>query len=183
MASTPTTISPNVKNLQVGKGIVSFKKEGDSTFRDLGNCTQFTVTPETDTLEHFTSREGIKKRDLIIILQQKAQVKIIMEELTPDNFSMMVQGDVDDAAMGGPEVEIFGGDAVTGEVQFVGTNDVGPRITINLYNVSFLPSGDINMISDEFNNLEVTGDVLIAASGPNVGKFGLAKFTNTVEGS
>jgi hypothetical protein len=34
------------------------------------------------------------------------------------------------------------------------------------------------MISDEFNNMEVTADVLAAPSGTNAGKFGLAKFTN-----
>jgi hypothetical protein len=35
------------------------------------------------------------------------------------------------------------------------------------------------MISDEFNNMEVTGSLLVAPDGDvNAGKFGLAKFTN-----
>jgi hypothetical protein len=75
-------------------------------------------------------------------------------------------------------VEIFANSSITGELKFVGTNDVGPKITVNLYNVSFTPSGDLSMISDEFNSMEVTADVLAATSGPNSGKFGIAQFTN-----
>ena len=42
-----TETSPNVLNLQVGKGIVSFKRTGDADYRDLGNCTSFAVTRAT----------------------------------------------------------------------------------------------------------------------------------------
>jgi hypothetical protein len=164
--------------LQVGKGIVSFKKTGDVDFRDLGNVSALTITPEVDTLEHFSSREGTKKKDLVIIIQQKASCKITMEEITAENLALMVYGDVDEAAVGGPTVEIFANSSITGELKFVGTNDVGPKITVNLYNVSFTPSGDLSMISDEFNSMEVTADVLAATSGPNSGKFGIAQFTN-----
>lgn len=158
--SNPTTASPNTDNIQVGKGVVSFKKTGDSVFRDLGNVSALTVTPDVTTLEHFSSRQGTKKKDLVITLEQKATAKMTMEEITPDNFSYMVYGSVDMAAVGGPEVEIFGASAITGELKFVGTNDQGPQVTLDLYNVSFTPSGDLGFISDEFNQMEVTADVL-----------------------
>lgn len=177
----PTMHSPNVGNLQVGKGIVSFKKSGDADFRDMGNVTSMTITPEMDTLEHFSSREGVKKKDLVIILEKKGTVKVVMEEFTAQNLAIMVLGTYDEMAVGGPEVEIFSSTQVTGELKFVGTNDVGPKITVDLYNVSFTPSGDLQMISDEWNNMEVTADMLVAESGPNQGKFGVAKFTNVTE--
>jgi hypothetical protein len=176
--TTPTLTSPNVGNLQVGKGIVSFKKTGDSTFRDLGNVTSLIITPDLTTLEHFSSRAGVKKKDLTIVLEKKGTVKMVMEEFTAHNLSMMVLGTVDEDAVGGPEVNVFDTTQVTGELKFVGTNDVGPKITVDLYNVSFTPSGDLQMISDEWNNMEVTGDMLVAEGGANDGKFGLAKFTN-----
>jgi hypothetical protein len=112
------------------------------------------------------------------VLEQKGTVKMVMEEFTAANLAIMVLGDFDEAAVGGPEVEIFSSTSISGALRFVGTNDVGPQITVDLYNVSFTPTGDLEMISDEWNNMEVTADVLVAASGPNVGKFGLAKFTN-----
>ena len=174
-----TETSPNVLNLQVGKGIVSFKRAGDADYRDLGNVTSFAITPENETLEHFSSREGIKKRDVLIVIQQKATVKINMEEFTSKNIALMLYGTVDEDAVGGPEIEIFGTTSVTGALRFVGTNDYGPKMTIDLWNVSFNPTGDLEMISDEWNGMEVTADVLVAADGPNVGKFGLVKITNS----
>ena len=175
---TLTMHSPNVGNLQVGKGIVSFMKAGDTEFRDLGNVTSLVITPDMDTLEHFSSREGTKKKDLVIILEKKGTVKLVMEEFTAQNLSIMILGTYDEAAVGGPEVNIFDTTQVTGALRFVGTNDVGPQITVDLYNVSFTPTGDLEMISDEWNNMEVTADMLVAESGPNIGKFGKAKFTN-----
>jgi hypothetical protein len=175
---TPTLTSPNVGNLQVGKGIVSFKKEGEATFRDLGNVTELVITPDMTTLDHFSSREGVRKKDLVVILEKKATVKLTMEEITAQNVALMVLGAVDEAAVGGPEVEIFSSTAVNGWLKFTGTNDVGPKITVDLYNVSFTPSGDFSLISDEWNNLEVEADVQVSSTSPNVGKFGLVKFTN-----
>lgn len=182
---TPTTTSPNVGNLQVGKGILSFKKAGSDTFRDLGNVSAMTLTPNLTTLDHFTSRAGTKLKDLTIILEKASTVKITMEEFTADNLALMLCGDADGFAVGGhPTVEIFSEDSITGELKFVGTNEVGPQMTVDLYNVSFTPSGDLNFISDStFGDMETTADVLAATDGENVGKFGLVTFTNVAPGS
>lgn len=176
--STPTIESPNVDNLQVGKGIVSFMKTGEATYRDMGNVTEMVITPDMTTLDHFTSRLGTKAKDLSIVLEKKATVKITMEEITGENVALMVLGTVDEAAIGGPEVEIFAQNVVTGALRFVGTNDIGPKVTVDLWHVSILPSGDFGLITDEWNNMELTADVLPAPDGTNVGKFGLIKFTN-----
>lgn len=180
--TSPTMHSPNVGNLQVGKGVVSFKRSGDSEYTDLGNVTSLVITPELETLEHFSSRAGTKKKDLTIVLEQKCTVKLTMEEFTAHNLSIMLFGTYDEAAVGGPEVNIFDQTEVKGALKFVGTNDVGPKVTVDLYNVSFIPDGDLQMISDEWNNMEVSGDVLVAEDDDvNAGKFGLAKFTNVTE--
>ena len=170
--------SPNVGNLMIGKGIVSFQRNGTGDFFDLGNCTSFVVTPEIETLEHFSSRAGIKLKDLEVPLETGGTVKIVMEEFTPHNLALMLMGTYDEGAVGGPEVGIFDATEIVGALRCVGTNDVGPKITIDLYNVSFTPDGDLEMISDEWNNMEVSASVLAATSGSNSGKFGLAKFTN-----
>jgi hypothetical protein len=171
--------SPNVGNLQVGKGIVSFQRDRTGAYKDLGNVTSFKVTPSVETLEHFSSREGTRKKDLEIVIEQGGEVVMVMEEFTAHNLSLMLMGTYDEGAMGGPEVEILAISEISGALRFVGTNDIGPKVTIDLYNVSFQPSGDLEMISDEWNNMEVTGQLLVAPEGDaNAGKFGLAKFTN-----
>lgn len=181
----PTTVSPNTGNLQVGKGYLRFKEHGQSEWRHLGNCSEVVGTPEVETLEHFSSMEGTKKKDLVIVLEQKYSLKITMEEITPQNVALMVNGEYDEAAVGGPTVEIFGATTKSGELEFVGTNDQGPKITAYWPNVSFTPSGDFGFISEEFNSMELTGDVLAgnADQGDWAGKFGQMQWTNITIGS
>lgn len=176
---TPTLTSPNIDNLQVGKGIVSFKKTGDADYRDMGNVSALTITPDFTTLEHFTSRAGVKLKDLTVTLEKKGTVKLTMEEITAHNFALMVLGAVNEASVGGPTVDIFSEGVITGALKFVGTNDIGPKVTVDLYNVSVTPDGDIDMISDEWNQMELTMDMLAATDGPNVGKFGQAQWTDS----
>lgn len=176
---TPTLESPNIDNLQVGKGIVSFKKTGAADYRDMGEVAALTLTPDFTTLEHFTQRAGVKQKDLTVTLEKKGTVKLTMEEITAHNFALMVLGAVNEAAVGGPEVEIFSEGTVTGALRFTGTNDIGPKITVDLWNVSVTPDGDIDLISDEWNQMELTMDLLAATDGPNAGKFGVAKWTDS----
>lgn len=158
----PSLNSPNTGNYQVGKGIVSFKKEGEVSYRDMGNVASMVLTPDMTTLEHFSSREGTKKKDLVIILEKKATIVITMEEFTAQNLAIMMLGSVDEDAVGGPEIQVFDQAAVSGALRFVGTNEVGPKITMDLHNVTFTPTGDLNFISDEFGQMEATADVLAA---------------------
>jgi hypothetical protein len=61
-------------------------------------------------------------------------------------------------------------------------NDVGPKLQLDLYNVSFTPTGNVDFISDQWGKLEATGDCLAAVSGPNVGRFGLVTVLNVAPG-
>lgn len=169
-----TLLSPNTGNLRVGKGKVSFKKTGGA-YRFMGNCPSLEITPTLEKLEHFSSMEGTKTKDLTIILSKSGTVKLILEEWTPDNLALILMGEIDEAAVGGPEIDIFSESEITGELKFESANDVGPQWDITLYNVSFIPSAAFNPISDEFGQIEITGDILIRA---NDSKFGLAKLTN-----
>jgi hypothetical protein len=58
---------------------------------------------------------------------------------------------------------------IIGELNFTGTNDIGPKIVINLPVVQFGPTGAIGFIQDEYGQLELTGDVLADAT---TGSFG-----------
>lgn len=180
----PTLISPNTGNYRLGKGIVSFKREGSADFVDLGNCTEATITPTVEKLDHFSSRAGIRQKDLSVTLEQGGTLALIMEEFTPHNVAMMVMGDVDEAALGGPEVTIFTNTEIYGELKITATNDIGPRIDWHLYRVSLNPSGEFGAIEqDEWGNMELEGELLAADGGPNDGKFGVLKWTNLADAS
>lgn len=171
-------IAPDADNYQVGKGIVSFKPDGAADYIDLGNVAELEYTPNIEKLDHYSSRAGTRTKDKSVVQTRSGTLRILMEELTAQNLSMLLMGTVDDAALDGPTIDIMAKDSIHGEVKFVATNDVGPRWDLQFYNVEFSPSGSFNPISDEWNQIEVTGEVLLATSGANIGKVGLAQLTN-----
>lgn len=175
---TATILSPNTGNYQVGKGVLSFKKTGAATYRDLGNAATVSLAMDRTKLDHFSSRAGLKQKDYSVTIETAVTCKITLDEVTPDNVGMMMLGTVDDASVGGPEVDIFLEANVTGALKFVGSNTIGATVTLDLWNVSFGPAGDFNLISDEWNSMDLEADVLAGDTAPNIGKFGLMKFTN-----
>jgi hypothetical protein len=57
-------------------------------------------------------------------------------------------------------------DQFVGKVKFVGANAIGPHITMELLNVTFRPANNaMGMIQDEWGQLQVTGEVLVDATG------------------
>lgn len=157
--------SPNVLNYTVGKGVVYFRKSGQADFRHLGNCPSFEFTPEIEKLDHFSSQSGVRSKDRTIVLEKKGTLRIVMEEITPENLALALLGAVTSGDSGGDEnISIFSASEIAGEVKFVGTNDVGAKFTWDFLSVSFIPGSAINPISDEWMQLEITGEVA-AVSG------------------
>lgn len=151
-------MTASISNYTVGKGIVSFKKTGAADYVDLGNCPSFEFTPSLDKLEHYSSRSGVKTKDKTIVVQKSGEVKLVLEEFTPDNLALAVLGTVT-TANGDSTIDIFGSDSVTGMLKFTGTNDVGPKYEWVFDSVTFVPSSAIALISEEWGTLELTGDV------------------------
>jgi len=173
--------APDPENYQIGKGKASFKPEGAADFVDLGNCPEIEYEPTIDKLDHFSSRTGIKTKDKSVVIERGGTLRVLMEEATAFNLALLLMGTVgNDGPAGEPSVDIFTVDTIRGEFKFEATNDVGPKWDWHLYNVEFAPSGSINLISDEWNNYEVTGEVLVAPETDvtNAGKSGLIWCTN-----
>jgi hypothetical protein len=158
--------SPNVQNYHIGKGIVSFKETGGSTFRDLGNAPAFVYTPAVEKLEHFSSREGVKTKDFTAITQISATVKITLDEITGENLAYFALGTVGTDTDGNVTISGLSKTEFTGDIKVVGTNDIGQQVDF-LATVSFVPSGDFSFITseDNFTTLEIEAEVQKDASG------------------
>lgn len=167
-------VSPNIENYYIGKGIVSFKKAGAGSFRDLGNVPVFEFTPNLDTLDHFSSRAGVKTKDRTVVIGKSGTLKMDMEEWTASNLAMALLGDFALDSAGNEEIDIFSSNAVSGEIKFVGTNEVGPRWELHFLKVDFIPSDAISPLSDEWGVLSVSGEVAAVS-----GKFGTATLLAT----
>ncbi len=159
MSDNKGKLAPSTDNYVIGKGFLIFKPVGELDFFHLGNVPNFVFTPAVTKLDHFSSQEGTKEKDASIVTEKTGTVKITMEEFTKRNLGILLMGDVDDSDPDNIIIDIFSTTALTGELRFYATNDVGPRWRFFLNKVQFTPSGDFSPISDAYANMVVTGDV------------------------
>lgn len=168
-------LAPNTDNYIVGKGNVFFKKVGASDWRHVGNVPEFEFTPNIETLEHFSSMEGTKAKDKTIVIEKGGTLRIVMEEWVAENMMLALLGEPAEVeASTGVEahlaIEILEANAISGAVKFVGNNDVGPRWDFEFNQVDFIPGASLNPISDEWGQIEVTGELVTVN-----GSFGTAR--------
>jgi len=171
--------SPNVLNYHIGKGIVSWKEKGGSTFVDLGNAPSFQYAPTVTKIDHFTAREGVKTKDFSPPTQIAATITFTLDEITPESLSLFALAEFDgattgDATLGGLTRTLF-----EGTIQVVGTNDIGQQVDFTA-DCSLVPQGNFNFITsdDAFSVLEIQADVQKDTSG-NFGVWTVRDTTGT----
>ncbi len=86
-------------------------------------------------------------------------IRMVMDEITAANLALMALGDVDTDTDGNSAIKSLQLSSKEGIIRFQGTNDVGLQVNF-IGKVSFTPSGSFNMISEEWNTLEVTGEMV-----------------------
>lgn len=167
-----TDLSPNVDNYYIGKGVMYFRpRNPDGTYgpwRDLGNVPEFEFTSSTEKLDHFSSRTGVRTKDLSVIVEKNATCRIVLEEWTGPNLAMYLLGTqtgADETA----SIDIGTNSEIRGQIAFDGQNDIGPTWNLWFPEVSFTPSGSLSPIQDEWGSMELTGDVSVVDN-----RFGIA---------
>jgi hypothetical protein len=161
MPATP----PNVLNYYIGKGSVFVKLPADVDYRHVGNVSEFEFTPAVEKLDHFSQMSGVRTKDRTVVLEKSATLRMVMEEWVAENLALAVLGEVDTNTAGDEVINIFSLSEITAAVKFVGANDIGNQIDIELPTVSFQPGASLTPISDEWGGIEVQGDVLDQGQG------------------
>jgi hypothetical protein len=133
-------------------------------WQDLGNCPKFSFKPEIETLEHFSSREGVKTRDQKIVTALKGALTVELDEITPENLQFALLGSMTGAA-GARVVKVFANAQVTGEVKLVQTNSIGRRFELNFGHVQVMPDQEIDFIGDDYSTIQTTLEVNLDAQG------------------
>lgn len=155
-------IAPNTDNYYIGKGTCFFTPEG-GTRRHLGNCAAASFEANLEDLEHFSSMEGIRSKDKVVVVTRGGTVSVTMEEWTRLNVAMAVLGEIDanPDSDGNVVINILQTDYVNGRLEIIGTNDVGPKYTWDLPKVAMRPSAALDLITDEWGQIEIAGEVLV----------------------
>jgi hypothetical protein len=73
-----------------------------SGYRHLGNCTAFNISFENETLQHQSSRGGIKTTDLEIVVSQTTNISVTLDEISHQNLALAFSGEAADATSAVP---------------------------------------------------------------------------------
>ena len=141
----------------LGKGILSFNRlVGGSPvgFIDLGNASAFSITPAIEKLEHFSSREGIKKKDKTVIVSAGLTAKFTLDEYDRDNIAMALLGE-ESAGV----INLLSTPTIEGAVRFVGANDVGPNFQVDLWFCALQPTAEVGFINDAWGEITFEAEV------------------------
>ncbi|OGK08974.1 MAG: hypothetical protein A2Y63_05645 [Candidatus Riflebacteria bacterium RBG_13_59_9] len=150
--------TPSTANYIIGKGILSFDRwdqDGLPTgMRDLGNAPNFTITPTVEMLDHFSSREQLKKKDLTVNISAGLTVKFTLDEFDKENLAIALFGTVS-----GQQITLMADTVLRGHLRFIGNPAAGPRFRVELWKVSLKPTSEVPFISEEWATVEFDGTV------------------------
>lgn len=170
--------SPDINNLTVGKGILYFTPT-DGVERDMGECSVFETTPGGEVLDYFSNRSGIKKKVRSEAVSSSLELRIVANEATAENLAMQLGGDT--PVSGGAGIKSFNimrRSTVTGSLRYEAQNDIGNKIDVLLPSVSFKPGGTFNPISEEWMEIEITGEALSTEHTDGTSDFGTVTVTD-----
>lgn len=145
MAAGP--VSPSIYNYSVLKATVTFESTA------LGNVTEIEISPEDEELPHYSSQAGLKFADRTVSVSRKLNIRLVMDEWSDYNVRLAVMGPESGA------INIYSLAEREGALVITGTNSVGQKYTWTLGSVSFRPTGSINLISEEWATMEVSGTI------------------------
>lgn len=161
----PDYISPDVRNYQIAKAAVYFTPSGGSR-RHMGNVPEASFQVEVEKLDHFSAQAGIKKKDFSATLQVTGTLTLTLEEMTEDNLKLaLLGGDTTDNTDGDNVFLIGEVQSISGRVEIIGSNEVGPKWTYDFPSVTFTPSDAVNFIGDDYSALVLNGDTLAVTVG------------------
>ncbi len=91
--NTPLT---KTENYVFGRGVCYFapfdannRPMGE---RDLGNIPGMTLTVTSETVEHFSSRSGLRRKDLSVTISVAFNASVTIEDMSADNLALFVAG-------------------------------------------------------------------------------------------
>ena len=91
-------MAANPMSYSLGKGVLYLAPFKPGTqiateFRDIGNASEFTVTIETEKLDHFSSRGGLREKDMTVNLEVTRTLNVVTDSINADNLALFMMSD------------------------------------------------------------------------------------------
>jgi hypothetical protein len=175
----PAFTSPDPRNLLVGRGTIAFDIYDSTgtptgTLVPIGNCTLFEVSDKAEVKEKYSSQDPAGNLLARAVTRQTFSIKITADEFTCANLAAALNGTVTgDGISSGSTVAIGTVASVEAHVQFIGNPVKGPAYQHDYWHVSFVPTGNIGFIKDDFAELGLEGVVIADTVGHPASPMGL----------
>lgn len=160
--------SPDTRNYRIPAATLAIKFADDIDYVDAGNLVDFVYTPTVTKKEHFSARSGLRAKDLTVVTEVAAAIKFTVDEATKRNLSLFLLGDISTNTAGDIVITPLSNPNLTADIKVTGVNSVGPMIDFEA-NVTFSPSGDLNLMADNDDWAQIPLDADVNKSD---GKFG-----------
>ena len=100
-----STGQANPNDYIIGRGIIYFASVNSSgfplEFRDLGNAPEFSAQLESETIEHQSSRGGLKQTDKKVNVSISASITMTLDEINFDNLALFLSGGTSEFSQAG----------------------------------------------------------------------------------
>lgn len=167
--------SPDTRNYSLPTGILYFKPDADTAYRDLGAVSQHTVTLNTTKLEHKIARGGVRGTDFSVITDQSASGSLQLDELTPINWSLFLLAEAMTLTDGSVTAEMFSDSNKSGHLKFEADSVFGPQYNYEAY-VTLQPSGAVTILNVDDNKFAVLPIDFQFNKDPDTGKYPIFTF-------
>ena len=146
-------------------------------YTEIGNCPSLEVEPTQERRPHYSSRSGLRMKDLNPVVEAGYNINFDCDEMAASNISKFFLGTF--TASTGVIAGMTRADQEYA-LKFVSDNPIGPNQTYYFHRVTLGPSGPLQLIGDEYLMMSFSGEGLAdIANNPSSPYFNVKYMTTT----
>jgi hypothetical protein len=124
---------------------------------EIGNCPTLEVEPIVEKAPHYSSRSGLRLKDLDPVVQTEYTLTFECDEIAAGNLARLMMGTLNEqskviAGLQNTAAEYY--------IKFVSDNPIGPNMIFYFWRVSITPNGPLALIGEDYLVQSFTGEGL-----------------------
>lgn len=131
----------------------------DTGLTELGNVNDCNLVPTEEALDHYSTQEGVRNKDLSITLEEGYTLEFELDEISLFNIKMFFR-----ATQSGNELRAMQALSKNYAIKVVNSNpnEGGPVLTWKLWKVKLSPNGPFSLITsgEDWSVMSFTGEGL-----------------------